>query len=107
MSKGRDDIWTGWVEIDPIALPDDEDEDDAKITHPGGDGVGGSSRPMTAARLHLDIRFAPMERWVGGGRRGSTWGEMALCALHLFAGRSPPWTHHSCSILPVRQSTSA
>ncbi|CAN0517261.1 unnamed protein product, partial [Ectocarpus sp. 12 AP-2014] len=66
MSKGRDDAWTGWVEIDPIPLPEDEDEDDPKKTHPDADGVGGGGRPMAAARLHLDIRFAPMERYQGG-----------------------------------------
>ncbi|CAB1113920.1 unnamed protein product [Ectocarpus sp. CCAP 1310/34] len=66
MSKGRDDAWTGWVEIDPIPLPEDEDEDDDKKTHPDADGVGGGGRPMAAARLHVDLRFAPMERYQGG-----------------------------------------
>ncbi|CAM9682943.1 unnamed protein product [Ectocarpus sp. 6 AP-2014] len=64
MSKGRDDAWTGWVEIDPIA-PDDEDEDDVIKTNADADRVGGSDRPLAAARLHLDIRFAPMERYQG------------------------------------------
>lgn len=85
MTRGRDDFWTGWVEIDPIVLPQEEKqqqqqqkarEPDARNDAASGGGGGGggvrnidgdgssSSNGAVPARLHLDLRFAPMERWI-------------------------------------------
>ena len=92
MSRGRDDSWTGWVEIDPIVLLEEKEEKEeeeeeeeggkdkgvsqidqkrsnaaaaAAATSAGDrDGVSrrSSSGSVKPARLHLDLRFAPMER---------------------------------------------
>lgn len=80
MLRGLDDSWTGWVEVDPVAL--EEEGEDVRVERDnkegksgreqasrdsggrgsrGGGGVG-SGGGVLAARLHLDLRFASMEK---------------------------------------------
>ncbi|CAM9555140.1 unnamed protein product [Pylaiella littoralis] len=92
MSRSRDDVWTGWIELDPVQPPQEKRRqqqqhssgesdhfNDAAATAASASAVaaaaagtgGGRDRDGDArdgsgpARLHLDLRFVPMERYLG------------------------------------------